>query len=52
VGVNTRYVGPLVFHSARNHGHFGDFAVYQLRNAAPDGSVGLTGPAASMKVSF
>jgi hypothetical protein len=40
VGVNPRYVGPLVFHSVRTHGHFGDFAACQLCSAAPDGSVG------------
>ncbi|MBI3886340.1 MAG: hypothetical protein HY302_11515 [Opitutae bacterium] len=48
----TQYVGTFAFHPEHNHWHFENFAAYQLRTAAPDGTVGPTILASSMKVSF
>jgi len=44
--------GTFAFHPAHNHWHFGAFALYQIHNVAPDGSVGDTVYASSGKVSF
>jgi hypothetical protein len=49
---STRYVGTFAFHPAHNHWHFDKFAAYQLRDTAPNGSVGPTVLASSLKVSF
>jgi hypothetical protein len=49
---NTVYVGTFVLHPQHNHWHFEDFARYELRDAAPDGSLGSTVIASSDKVSF
>ena len=49
---STVYVGTFVFHPQHNHWHFEDFARYELRAAAPDGSLGSTVVASSDKVSF
>src|SRR5262245_47838177 len=46
------YVGTFVFHPQHNHWHFEDFARYQLREAAPDGSLGSAVVVSSDKVSF
>ena len=45
-------VGTFVFHSSHNHWHFEDFAQYELRNIAADGSIGSTVLATNEKVSF
>lgn len=50
--VATRFVGKFVFHPEHNHWHFDDFALYQLRNVAPDGSMGSAVLASSGKVTF
>lgn len=34
------FVGTFSFHPEHDHWHFEDFALYELRNVAPDGSVG------------
>lgn len=44
--------GVFAFHPAHNHWHVNDFALYELRNVAPDGSIGSTVLATSGKVSF
>ena len=49
---STVYVGTFVFHPQHNHWHFEDFARYELRDAAPDGSPGSAVLASSEKVSF
>ncbi len=50
--VQTRYVGTFAFHPEHNHWHFEDFARYELRDVAWDGSIGETVLASSQKVSF
>jgi hypothetical protein len=45
-------VGSFEFHSGHDHWHFDNFAAYELRNVASDGSVGATVLASSPKVSF
>jgi hypothetical protein len=49
---STRYVGTFAFHPEHDHWHFENFASYELRNTAPDGSIGATVLASSRKVSF
>jgi hypothetical protein len=50
--VSSNYVGTFDFHPEHNHWHFDNFARYELRNVAPDGSVGGTVLASNQKVSF
>lgn len=50
--VGANYVGTFAFHSGHNHWHFENFAAYELRNVASDGSVGANVLASSPKVSF
>jgi hypothetical protein len=45
-------VGTFQFHETHNHWHYDDFALYELRNVAPDGSVGATVLRSSGKVTF
>jgi hypothetical protein len=49
---NTVYAGTFIFHPQHDHWHFEDFARYELRDAAADGSLGGTVLASSEKVSF
>ncbi len=51
---STTLVGSFSFagHETHNHWHFDDFALYELRNVASDGSVGATVLASSDKVTF
>jgi len=49
---STVHVGTFVFHPQHEHWHFEDFARYELRDAAPDGSPGSRVLASSDKVSF
>lgn len=48
----TSPVGVFEYHPEHNHWHFEDFAQYELRDVAPDGSIGNTVLATSGKVSF
>ena len=48
----TAYVGTFVFHPQHDHWHLEDFARYELRDVAVDGSAGSTVLAFSEKVSF
>jgi len=50
--VSSTYVGTFEFHPAHHHWHFDNFARYELRNLASDGSVGTTVLASNQKVSF
>ena len=50
--VSSTQVGTFVLHPQHDHWHFEDFARYELRNAASDGSIGDTVLAANSKVSF
>ena len=50
--VGSTYVGTFVFHPQHDHWHFENFARYELRNAAPGGSIGSTVLASNSKVSF
>lgn len=50
--ISTAFVGKFVFHPQHNHWHFEDFADYQFRNTAADGSMGNTILSQSSKVSF
>ncbi|MBI2949460.1 MAG: hypothetical protein HYY23_17620 [Verrucomicrobia bacterium] len=50
--VSTAFVGQFDFHPEHNHWHFENFARYQLRNTAADGSVGSTLLSDNSKVSF
>jgi hypothetical protein len=45
-------VGTFIFHPTHNHWHFEDFARYELRNIAGDGSIGSDVLGLSDKVSF
>jgi len=45
-------VGTFQFHESHNHWHFDDFALYELRNVAADGSIGSTVLRSSGKVTF
>src|SRR5437867_9214145 len=45
-------VGTFVFHPAHNHWHFEDFALYELRDVAADGSIGANVITSSSKISF
>lgn len=49
---SERYAGTFAFHEAHNHTHFGDFALYELRDVAADGSIGSQVLASSDKVTF
>ena len=48
----TRHVGTFEFHSTHDHWHLEGFARYELRDVAPDGSIGGTILSLSAKVSF
>jgi hypothetical protein len=50
--ISSTYVGTFEFHPEHNHWHFDNFARYELRNVASDGSVGDTVLASNHKVSF
>ena len=45
-------IGTFTFHVAHNHWHFDDFAVYQIRNVNPDGSMGSLIKRAGTKQTF
>jgi len=45
-------VATFIFHTAHNHWHVTDFAQYELRDVAPDGSIGSTVLASSGKITF
>ena len=49
---STAYVGTFIFHPQHNHWHFENFARYELRNVAADGSVGSNVLVSASKVSF
>jgi len=50
--VDSALVGSFVFHPQHDHWHFEDFARYELRNVASDGSVGDRVLSSNSKVSF
>jgi hypothetical protein len=50
--VSSSYVGTFVFHPQHDHWHFEDFARYELRTVASDGSIGSRILAVNSKVSF
>jgi hypothetical protein len=50
--VGSEYAGTFEFHPEHDHWHFENFDSYELRDAAPDGSIGTTVLASSRKVSF
>ncbi|MBI4664330.1 MAG: S8 family serine peptidase [Verrucomicrobia bacterium] len=49
---STNFVGSFRFHPEHDHWHLEDFAKYELRNVAADGSMGTAVHATSGKVSF
>ena len=49
---NTVHAGTFAFHPAHNHWHFDEFALYELRGVAADGSIGTNVYGSSAKVSF
>jgi len=44
--------GVFTFHLLHDHWHVNDFALYELRNVAPDGSIGSTVLATGGKITF
>ncbi len=52
VFAREHFAGVFAYHERHKHWHLGDFAGYQLRSAAGDGSVGDSVVASSNKVSF
>ncbi len=50
--VDEVLIGTFEFHPLHNHWHFEDFALYELRSVAADGSVDDTALAVNDKVSF
>lgn len=50
--VGTNYCGKFAFHPEHDHWHFEDFALYELRDVASDGSIGSTVLVTSGKVTF
>jgi hypothetical protein len=49
---STVFVGTFIFHPQHEHWHLEDFSRYELRDVAPNGSLGGTVLATSQKVSF
>ena len=50
--MSSTYVGQFLFHPQHEHWHFENFAHYELRNTAADGSVGGAVLSDNAKVSF